>query len=247
MDAMASTSPEIWGHRGWPARHPDNTAIGFGAAFGVVDTVETDVRKTSCGVLVLSHDPNIGGLTIAETTWDQLRHVSLGEGQRPFTLVEALTAFPDRRFDLEIKNSPFEPGHDPEGLVAEEVLEHARPGDLITSFHWPTVDRIADRAKGESVGTGLLVDIDMPYGDVLDHAVEAGHTVIAPSWRLLDSWCAADAVAAAHKAGISVGTWTVNDPELAIRFADAAVDAIITDDPGHLVGVMASYETQEHS
>ncbi len=247
MTTMASPTPEIWGHRGWPAKHPDNTAVGFGAAFGVVETVETDVRKTTCGVLVLSHDPVIGGLTISESTWDELSSVSLGEGQRPLMLAEALAAFPDRRFDLEIKNSPFEPGFDEDGLIADEVLEHARPGDLITSFHWPTVDRIAARARSGGVATGLLVDLDMPLVDVIDHAGAAGHTVLAPSWRLLDLWGAGLAVAASHQAGMRVGVWTVTEAEDAIRFAEAGVDAIITDDPGHLVDVMASHDTQERS
>jgi glycerophosphoryl diester phosphodiesterase len=93
---------DVVGHRGWPRRFPDNTLAGMGAAFGVVDMVETDVRRTADGVLVLSHDPSLLGLVVAESTWADLAQVDLGGGLRPIRLDEALAAFPDRRFDLEV-------------------------------------------------------------------------------------------------------------------------------------------------
>jgi glycerophosphoryl diester phosphodiesterase len=233
---------QIWAHRGWRSRHPDNTAVALGAAFGVVDTVETDVRRSRDGRLVLSHDPALAGKVVAETDWTDLRTLRLGEGQRPLLLQEVLAAFPDRTFDIEIKNAPFEPGFDAGGAIAEEVLELARPGDVVTSFNWPMLDEHRALARRRGIDTGLLLDHEVPLVDTIAHAVDNGHASIAPSAERLLAWGLDAAVEATHDAGLRVVVWTVNDPDLGIRLAGAGVDAIITDDPGRLVEVLTRSE-----
>ena len=42
-------------------------------------------------------------------------------------------------------------------------------------------------------------------------------------------------VAAAHDEGIRVGTWTVDDPELARTLFSWGVDAVATNDPGRIL------------
>lgn len=229
----------IWGHRGWAGRYPHNTALSIGAAFGLVDVVEIDVRRTADGELMLSHDPTIDGVTIADTPWGELRRLDLGHGQRPILLREALATFPDRRFDIEVKNSPLEPGFEPDGALAADVVEQARPGDLISSFHWPSLDAVNGSARDRGVDTGMLLDLDMPLADVLAHAAEHGHGTILPSVRLLGAWGPEEAIGAVHDAGLSVATWTVNEPDVAIRLARAGIDAIITDDPGRMTVALA--------
>jgi glycerophosphoryl diester phosphodiesterase len=223
-------------------RHPDNTAIAIGAAFGLVDVVETDIRRTRDGRLVLSHDPTLGGHGVAETEWEALRSVDIGEGQRPMLLEEALRMFPDRRFDLEVKNSPFEAGFESGGEIGRDVLAVARPGDLISSFHWLTIDPLAIQAADRGIATGMLLDIDMPVGDVVEHAVSVGHMMILPSAARLTEWGPESVIEQCHAAAVRVGTWTVNDPGLGIRLAEAGIDAIITDDPGLLVEALARAE-----
>lgn len=227
----------IWAHRGWRSRYPDNTAIALGSAFGLVETVEIDVRRTGDGRLVLSHDPDLGGRVVAETSWSTLCGVDLGDGQRPLLLEEALDMFPDRRFDIEIKNSVFEPGFDSDGGILSEVVEMARPGDLLTSFDWPSLTKHRAAAANRGLQTGLLVDLDMPMADVIGHAGRSGHDVVLPSFRLLEVWSVARAVDDIHRAGLGLATWTVNDPAVARRLLIAGVDAVITDDPGAMASV----------
>ena len=235
MRSMAN----IWAHRGWRSRYPDNTAIALGSAFGLVDTVEIDVRRTADRRLVLSHDPELGGRVVAETSWSTLRGVDLGDGQRPLLLEEALSSFPDRRFDIEIKNSVFEPGFDPDGGILAQVVEMARPGDLLTSFDWPSLARHRAAAAVRDLQTGLLVDLDMPMADVIAHADRSGHDVVLPSMRLLESWSIERAVDAVHRAGLELVVWTVNDPAAAGRLLALGVDAVITDDPLSVVAVLS--------
>jgi glycerophosphoryl diester phosphodiesterase len=58
--------PLILGHRGFPARHPDNSLDGIRAALAVgADGVEVDVRLCAEGVWVCHHDRSRGSTRVA--------------------------------------------------------------------------------------------------------------------------------------------------------------------------------------
>jgi glycerophosphoryl diester phosphodiesterase len=223
----------VVGHRGWPTRHPDNCLAGIGEAFGIVSMVEVDVRRSADGVLVLSHDPEVAGLVVADTVWEELRRIDLGGGQRVVTLAEALAAFPDRSFNLEVKNWPGDPGFEDDAGIAVETGLASRQGDLLSSFFWPAMDAV--RVAAPHVATGLLLEEGIDVAAAVDHAVERGHAAVIPHWPQLLADGGADQVARAHDNGVGVATWTVNDADVAIRLAGMGVDAIITDDPGSMV------------
>lgn len=224
---------QVVGHRGFPARFPDNTIAGMALAFGVVGMVETDIRRSADGRLVLSHDPELHGLVVCESAWAELAALDLGFGQRPVTLAEALAAFPDRAFNLEVKNWPGDPGFEPDGAIAVEVAAVSRPGDLLSSFYWPTMDAVRD--SHPHVATGLLLEHPVPLADAISHAAERGHMAVIPEWPMLTAPGGADLVKVAHDAGVGVATWTVNDVEVALELARMGVDAIITNDPALMV------------
>ena len=74
---------KVIGHRGWPTRYPDNVLEGIAAALEVADMVEVDVRVSGDGHLVLSHDPVLGGLPVAETLVGRLGRSRPGRGLSP--------------------------------------------------------------------------------------------------------------------------------------------------------------------
>jgi glycerophosphoryl diester phosphodiesterase len=230
---------QIVGHRGFPARFPDNTMAGFAAAFGEVDMVETDVRRSSDDRLVLCHDPVVGSHVVAETDWDVIRAVDLGAGQRPILLQEALAAFPDRGFNLEVKNWPADPGFEEDGRIGVEVAALARPGDLLSSFHWPTMDAV--KVDRPDVATGLLLESHVAFDAAIDHAIERSHAVVIPEWSMLVGPGGAELIELAHRGGLGVATWTVNDVQVARRLARIGVDAIITNDPRMMVDALEEY------
>jgi glycerophosphoryl diester phosphodiesterase len=220
----------IVGHRGWPARFPDNVLAGIEAAATVADMVEVDVRASVDDVLVLSHDPVLGDLPVADTPWGVLSALDLGGGHGPVALQQLLARFPDFPFNLEVKNYPGEPGFDPEHGLALRAAGLARPNDLLSCFFWPTMDAV--RQPYPRVGTGLLVDAGGSLEDAVDHALAMGHVAVIPQWELaLES---GPAVRAAAESGLVVAVWTLNDPEQVIRLASLGVTAIITDDPGRM-------------
>ena len=66
------------GHRGAGAYAPDNTVASFLRALEIgVDMIETDVRLSRDGELVLAHDDELGPkgrrLSVAKSDWPELR------------------------------------------------------------------------------------------------------------------------------------------------------------------------------
>ncbi|MEX0757393.1 MAG: glycerophosphodiester phosphodiesterase [Acidimicrobiia bacterium] len=223
---MFFSSSEVWGHRGWPSRYPDNTAGGIRAAASVCSAVEIDVRRSADGRLVLSHDPEIAGCVVDECRWPELADIDLG-GHRPALLDDVLDLAV--RLDLEVKNHPSELGFDPEHRLAREVADRARPGDVVTSFWWPSMDAV--RMSHPYVPTGLLVCDPVDPIDAIRHAVDQGHGSVAPQNVLINESLMDQALAE----GLDVVAWTVDDPVEAARLAGLGVAAIITNRPGELI------------
>lgn len=207
-----------------PLEFPDNTLAGFRAAAEFVPMVELDVRRSLDGRFVLAHDPDIVGMVVAETSWEELSSLDVGGGHRPALLDDVLEHVPELRLDVEVKNSPLEPGFEPGHRTALEVAPLLRSTDMLTSFYWPTVDAVKDAYS--DVTTGLLVATGVSVAEAVEHAVSAGHAAVAPHFSLLSE----EVVAMALEADVSVATWTVNDPDMAMAFASWGVSTIITDD-----------------
>ncbi|MBR4236309.1 MAG: glycerophosphodiester phosphodiesterase family protein [Clostridia bacterium] len=104
-------------HRGWSARFAENTMEAFRAAAELgVDQIETDVRLTKDGELVLFHDETLERVTdgsgrVADHTLKELKKLSVkGAGRIP-TLCEFLElfrAYPRLTLDMELKEYPTE-------------------------------------------------------------------------------------------------------------------------------------------
>jgi glycerophosphoryl diester phosphodiesterase len=185
--------------------------------------------RQGSGVLVLSHDPDLAGKTVAETLWSELCDADLGGGARPTTLEAVLARFPEGAFDLEVKNDPAEPGFDPTRGAAVEVARLARHQDIVTSFDWESVDRVLSDVPGTS--TGLLLDHPAAVLDAVAHARALGHRAVLPRWTMIEE----TGVRAAHEAGLRILTWTVDDPAVARELVATGVDGIITNDPESMI------------
>lgn len=221
----------VVGHRGLPARYPDNTLAGFLAAAEFVDMVEMDVRRAGDGKLVLAHDPAIGDLPVHATPWSEIVELDLGDGHRPALLDEVLAAIPGTPAQLEIKNAPGEPGFEPDHRVALETAERARGDDIVTSFNRSTIEAV--RRDFPDVPTGLAVEFVGSVDETLEYCAAWGHSALVPAAGLVASWVN-DALAA----GLAVYPFTVNDPDVADELVHAGVSGIITDDPESIARVV---------
>lgn len=213
----------VFAHRGDTARCVENTVEAFlEARRRGADGVELDVRRSADGALVVHHDAEVPGLgPVASLAVHQLpSYVPL--------LAEALAACHGLRVNVEVKNSPGEPGHDPSQAVATATAAAvAESGEaeavLVSSFEVPTLAAV--RAADPSLAIGLLVGWQADPSAALELAVERRFQALHPFVSQVD----AGLVGRAHAAGLAVNVWTVNSPADLRAMVELGVDAVITD------------------
>ena len=89
-----SSNIYVAAHRGWRSKYPENTMEAFRAAIELgVDQIETDVRITKDGVLVLIHDDTVDRTTngigrVCDLTLADLKALDAGSGTQIPTLTE---------------------------------------------------------------------------------------------------------------------------------------------------------------
>jgi glycerophosphoryl diester phosphodiesterase len=218
--------PFVVAHRGASAVAPENTVAAFRRAVELgADAVELDVRATADGALVVHHDPHLpDGRAIATCDRPAL------PPSVP-TLAEALEACAPLRVNVEIKQSPREPGFDAglgivDRTVAELVAVGAVERCIVSSFHRPSAQRAADLGVPSALLTTVLpAAADLPA--FCAGVARAGLVALNPMWPSVR----AELVAACAADGLAIWTWTVDDPDEHRRLADLGVDALITNVP----------------
>ncbi|MGC9118656.1 MAG: glycerophosphodiester phosphodiesterase [Thermoproteus sp.] len=208
----------VIGHRGFPLRRPENTIASFMAAIEAgADIVEMDVWKTADGVPVVIHDGLVktpgGELRVKEARWPELAVHKIGGEPIP-TLEDALRAVGGRAgVFVEVK--------DPDAVeLVGDVLRRvgATSWAAVISFHEEALARL----KG-LVPLGLIYA--KPPGRIAD-ARRLGFDFVLPHYRLATS----KAVDFAHRMGLRVVAWTVNDGRVMEELWSRGVDGIASDD-----------------
>jgi glycerophosphoryl diester phosphodiesterase len=219
-------------HRGASrAEPPGNTIAAFRRARDLgADWVELDVRLTADGHRAVHHDAHLpDGRALCE--------VAVGDLPAFVPSLEAtLVACEGLGVNVEIKNSPDDPDFDPARAMADAVVAELdgtrRDRVLVTSFDLASVDRV--RSLDPTIRTGLLAfDLEDP-GPAIELAATHGHGAINP-W---DPYVDDTFMDLAREAGLEVNVWTVNEVERMHELIALGVDAIITDVPDVLRGVV---------
>lgn len=154
----------LCGHRGNVADTPENTLTSFASAERVgADEIELDVRVTRDCVLVVLHDRTVArtaatagpylNIPIEDLTYEELRSVDLGSGQRIPTFEETLDAT-TALLQVEIK-APA--AARPLAKLLRERSKRDRARCLVTSFDPLSLSDFADERAGISRGTALHV------------------------------------------------------------------------------------------
>jgi glycerophosphoryl diester phosphodiesterase len=229
--------PVLCGHRGAGrgvvGGQRENTLGSFRAAVAAGATwVEVDVRATSDGDLVASHDPNLeDGRPIAALSASEARALGL---MRIEDLLEDLP--PEVGVNLEMKTALEDAAKPRESttaaLTAGLAARHASRPLLATSFDASAPLIVRERAPG--VPVGLLTWIRFPLRKGIPAAVHLGLDAIAPhvqSFRLgeIPPEEIARAVEIAHDAGLQIVAWCPK-PDEAEQLIAAGVDCLILDD-----------------
>jgi len=224
----------VVGHRGWPARYPENTLAGFDAALALgLDAIELDVHLTVDDRVVVIHDEETGrvadrDLVVRASTLAELKTLDVGAtfdprfaGERIPTLDEVVARLAGRASVYVEVKSPRETT----GRLNVQLL--------------PIVDALAGRVVVQSFDADYLrvfraLRPDVPTGYLCSATVETiaatrdlGCAAIHPSWRSLTP----ELSRTARDAGLDIYTWNVRTPDDCRCALDLDVDAVGVDCP----------------
>lgn len=235
--------PRVLAHRGLVTASAgassiwENTAAALASAHAAgVTYVETDCQVTADGDVVLFHDDTLESITGEPRPVSEVRTAELGalyaEHGGLLTVAEALDAFPELRFNIDVKTD--------------------RAVDAIGAMIAPHVDRVLVTSFSDRTRIAA-VDAVMRAGAPHRPATSGGRRTIAavraltavglsPARALRDidalqiperhagvTLFTPALIRAASRQGVEVHVWTVNDPADMRRLVDAGAHGIVTD------------------
>jgi glycerophosphoryl diester phosphodiesterase len=228
-------------HRGASAEFPENTLIAFAAAITAgADMCELDVQRSADGALIVMHDDSVERTTdgkgkVAALKLETIKRLDAGTwfasrfaGERVPLLSEVFElAHGHCALNIELKA--------PE--VAAQVCDligewHTEQSTLISSFDWHELAQV--RRIAPELRIGLLAS--RGPSRLLEAAVKMKAAAINPSFELIT----AEYCDRAHRNGLAIYTWTVDDPAQMRRLIIAGADGIMTNHPKRLRAVVES-------
>ena len=233
---FAGPLPRILAHRGLATDAPENTLLAFLSALAIgVTHLETDVHASADGVAVLSHDPDLArtaGIAgrIDELDFDELNRVDLGHAQTLPSLEEALNAFPEARFNLDLKSdAAVGPA------VAAILRTHAVHRVLVTSFDNRRRLRAVQALPGVATSAsavpfaGALLAVKLGLVPLARRVLRDVQAVQVPERLRGVRVISPRTVRLLKAAGVELHVWTINEPAHMRRLLDLGVDGLVTD------------------
>jgi glycerophosphoryl diester phosphodiesterase len=236
----------VFAHRGLAVDAPENTLLSFLKALALgVEYIETDVHASADGVAVISHDPDlsrVAGLDgqVETLPLAALRRIDLGNGQTFCTLAEALDAFPDARFNIDVKSvAAIQPTVD--AIRTLRATERVLVSSFSESRRRAAIDQLPGVATSTSAPRFAAALIAGKLGCVplMAHALRGTVAAQVPenalglrvtTERMLDQL---------HSLGVEMHVWTINDPRRMRELIDLGVDGIVTDRADLAMAVVA--------
>lgn len=222
-----------FGHRGAAGHEPENTLRSVRKALQLgAGGVEVDVYFVD-GQLVVIHDRTLGRTTnghgfVARQTFAQLRALDAGLGERIPTLAEVFDAV-DHRAVINVELKGPRTAAPVVALIDEYVRERGwRPGEFVVSSFDHAQLRTA-RELSPEIRLGALVkkiprDLTSLTGPLGAWSVNVSKERVTEKL-----------VAAAHRQGLPVFVFTVNEPRDIARMKKLGVAGVFSDFPDRVV------------
>lgn len=252
IKALPEKRPLVFGHRGAAGLAPENTLPSFALALALgADVLEFDVHASSDGVICVMHDPELERTTngrgvVREHAWEQLRRLDAGfqftrgggefpyrdQGVRIPTLEEVLRRFPETPCNMEIKQG------DPS--IVEEVMRVIRRNGaagrvILAAEHDSIMTEIRSHAGDMDTGFATLEAMDffgrIQSGDFAGY-VPPGRALQIPARYGEIDLVTKESLALAHRYGIEIHVWTINQRDEMDELVRLGVDGIMSDLPG---------------
>ncbi len=238
--------PLVFGHRGASHAAPQNTLAAFRRAVEMgADGVELDVHLSADGVPVVIHDEKVDGTTdgqglVTAKPLAELKELDAGSkfdpkfaGERIPTLEEVLAEVGNRlRVNIELKDYSWSD----RGLESRVAALVQRMGLAervwFSSFNPAGLMRV--RKYAPTIPCGMLYDETMPLPlRNLWLAPLTPHEALHPHYSMItEAWARKT-----HRLGLWISTWTVDDPEVALKMAEWKVNVVITNEPDRILAL----------
>ncbi|MEU7527061.1 glycerophosphodiester phosphodiesterase [Saccharothrix sp. NPDC042600] len=242
---LSGPHPRAFAHRGWhldDLTGMENSLAAFRrAAAEGFRYLETDVHATSDGVVVVHHDDVLDRTTdatgpVATQPWSAVKNANVG-GREPITrLQDLLEELPDARLNIDVKSDrAVEP------VVTLLRRTNALHRVCLASFSEKRLARLrrlagpdlmtsmGPRSAGALWAAGRVPLLGLPVAGLIAQvpATQGRLTVVDPRF-----------VRAAHRRGLEVHVWTIDDDTDMTRLLDMGVDGLVTDRPDRLREVL---------
>jgi glycerophosphoryl diester phosphodiesterase len=263
--ALQGPVPLTFAHRGGAGLWPENTLEAFRGAIDLgCSHLETDLRVTRDGVIVLMHDARLDRTTngsgdVSAHTLSELERLDAGhhfspdgksfpwrgKGLRIVTFAELVAAAPKVCFNVEIKERG---PHDLPRLlvqfierhgIAERVIVAAERHELVRDFRRLCGGHIATSASRREclqfwLASRARLARFLPMPYQALQIPVRAGNVTIVTRELID---------AAHRAGAAVHVWTVDEKAEMIHLLDLGVDGLMSDYPDRLRSVVLGRQT----
>ncbi len=228
-------------HRGGTDHGPENSMASFSAAVALgYRYLETDVHLSKDGQLIAFHDDLLDRVTdrqgaISDLPWSEIKSARLSNGEAPPLFTDLLEAFPDTRINI-----------DPKSDAAADALIAALPGWsaydrlCVGSFSGARLNRLrvaCGPALCTSMGPAQVLALRLASLALPIPAIRANCAQVPPRSHglpVVDRLF----VNAAHRWGLKVHVWTINDRDEMNRLIDIGVDGLMTDETKMLRDVL---------
>ena len=236
----------IFGHRGASGYAPENTLEAFDLAARMgAQGVELDVHICASGELVVAHDETVdrvsdGSGRIMDLSLSHLKRLTFNRthpevaGARMPLLSEVFELLRPTglQINIELKNSEIDYPDLERKTLELAAREFSTDRIIFSSFNHYSMLRMKE--LDPSLRCGLLYDATLvsPW----EYAKKLGMDAIHP--RYSEVLVPGGECAEAHRAGISVNTWTVNSVRDISAVLAEGVDIVITNYPDLALSLM---------
>ncbi|MFV0434859.1 MAG: glycerophosphodiester phosphodiesterase family protein [Leucobacter sp.] len=240
--------PRVFAHRGFVAPSQEargiaeNTLAAFAAARDAgAEYIESDCHLSRDGRVVLFHDDDLLRVTgdprkIAEVTHRELSAIMADRGGL-LTLDEALEAFPEARFNLDVKAEAAAEAvgravaHDAHRVLLASFTAGCRIAALRAAAAVPAAAAVGRPATSpdRAALVRILLAVAVRSRRRAERALAGFDALQVPERQDAIPVLTRALIDAAHANGVEVHVWTVNDAERMRSLAARGVDGVITD------------------
>ncbi len=258
---------QVVGHRGASGYAPETTIASYRMAIQMgADHVEADVHRSRDGILVAIHDADVSRTTngkgfVADHTLAELKALDAGSwfnkafpdrarpdyiGLRVPALQEVMDVVQETHAGLFVEMK--EPEGSQQSAVSDQLSAVSRLPDLesalLSLIHRSAIKNRTHILSFSADSLRKIKELDASVPTVFlvaksnDNPVRAALDIPADELGILHTRATSALVEEAHRSGILISVWTVDQPEDMKRMIAMGVDRITTNYPDRLIKLL---------